>query len=440
MKGDVNIIKKLTYICFVLLYRLVLDLSYIIVVAPLYGYAGFTSKQTLSLLILSWLVCLGFSVISYNWYQNKNLISCEVLYIVFILSFVPFTTMMRFGNFTISFVVAYILFFACLALFQILVGLIISGCHFRVMHHWTINDPILYLTLIISFLLITYISWRYTGFRLNFNLLKVYDLRAEAKTFHFPTIINYLFSWTRAINTVLIAYFAIRKKYIFSFTAFILQMLSFGIDGSKTVFFFALCALLISIFPKLELERLNRCVLIGVTVLLITGLIIYTVSGNFVVTSMFARRTMFLPIQLSQNYFDFFTTHVPDYYRGSFLKYFGFSTPYKNLPYLIGETYYNSPQMGANNGLLSDAITNWGYIGILINPLFLVLVLKMFDIASYKLDSRIYITVALYLSIVMTNSFLLVVLLSHGGFVLMILLAFMKRNGSSYRLNQRKFI
>lgn len=52
---------------------------------------------------------------------------------------------------------------------------------------------------------------------------------------------------------------------------------------------------------------------------------------------------------------------------------------------------FNRSEIGANNGLFSDAIANLGSIRLLILPLILVLSFKKFDSCVEGLDLKIYI-------------------------------------------------
>lgn len=135
-----------------------------------------------------------------------------------------------------------------------------------------------------------------------------------------------------------------------------------------------------------------------------------------------------MPAYIQYCFFDFFTSHTPDFFRQSFLRFFGFTSPYPNLAYMIGNIYLKQSNLSANNGLISDAVANMGYLGIFIMPICLGFVLKLLDNASEKLDVRLYIALALYTSIMLTNSFLFTVLLTHGLLVVILLLKSMERD------------
>lgn len=423
-------IDKMIFMIFILIFRVLIDISYELIIVPYFGYSGFSNNKKVIFVIISYLILCCFANVAYIWKKNNDRISKEVLYLLFLISVVPFTTMISFGNLSIEFIIANTMFWCLLSLYYIYLPY--TRIKWAVGHRcWGLSqkteDGLLISFLIISLLVIIYISWKYTRFRINLDLLNVYALRAEARSYRLSTVLRYLFSWSRAVNTVLIAYYYRRKKYLLTGVAFFLQILSFGIDGSKSVFFYAVCALIVSVFPKINLSKINDYVVLFLSGVTLVGIGHYLFTGNYVIVSLFVRRLMILPVQLGQNYFDFFTEYAPDFYHGSFLKYLGFKTSYPNLAYIIGEKFYDSPNMGANNGLISDAIANMGIVGIVIEPLFIIWMLRILDNSSKGLDVRIYVTTALYTSIVLLNSFIPVVLMTHGILVTIIILKMMKR-------------
>ena len=432
--------KKVTdiflYLFLLILFRIFLDLSYQTIIVDLFIYSGFQNNVTGKLIILSWILFFLFAAIGYRWFNNTNTVSGEVLFFILTLSIIPFTSMVRFGNFTTIFIICNSLFYLFLYIFHKIINHNTKYKHSKYKFNQKVEDRVLYCIMVISFVTILYISRKYTGFRINMSLLNVYDLREDAKGFNLPTWLEYLFGWTRAINTILIAYYMRKKRYSLAIVSFFLQVLSFGIDGSKSVLFYAICALGISLLPNYTFKKINQLVLIGLVVLAAGSTILYKMTGNYVIGSLFIRRVMFLPVQLGQNYFDFFTTHIPDFYRRSFMKYFGLKTPYSNMPYMIGEVYYDKPDMPANSGLIADAITNLSYLGIILEPLFIIIVLKILDKSSQGLDIRIYTTTALYVGFMMLNTFLPIILLSHGVIVIIILLTLMGRSEKQiWRIN-----
>ena len=409
------------------IYRFLLDIAYRDVVSPNYIYIGFLNRGSTAWAVLSWALLFAFIFLIQTFYLNrKSKLSGEIVFFLFLLSIVPFTSLIRFGLLEPVFILANTVYWLLTLTFVYLLGR--SEKHIRLarFRKYSLGDLELKAVAAVSFLIVFYISGRYTHFRFHFSLSNVYDLRSEARNFQMPTILSYLFSWTKVINSILIAYFMQRKQRLWVAVGILAQLLNFGIDGAKTTLLLMVATILVNLLPRLELGRMNKWALRGFTALVFLCLLAYSRLKNIMPVSLFVRRMLYIPIQIGSFYWDFFTSHVPDFFRQSFARHFGFNSPYPPIAYMIGELY-EKKVTSANNGLLSDAVTNLGYAGILVMPLFLAFLFRILDRCSEGIDSRIYVTVSIYLAVTMTNSFIFTILLTHGLLVTMLLLAMMKR-------------
>ena len=430
----------LEYYTLLVIYRIILDSSYVKIIYPIYGYSGFDYRNNPALFLLSWFVLLILARVVRTAYKNvKNKISFEIVFLLYLMSFVPFTSMMAFGALEMGFIISNITYWVLLLFFILHKGITRNRRSYKLTTGPRIlgHTQLIILTLFLGVVTI-YVSGRYAHFRLNFNLLGVYELRAEARNNSLPTLLVYLFAWGKTINAILIAYFIRRKKYKWTaFCAFV-ELLSFGYDGSKSTFFLLLLAVGINLLPRTSLEVLNKWVLRGFVVLVFGCFFCFMLTSNFVPASIMVRRVLFLPVQIAGNYYDFFSNNSPDFFRQSFLRYIGLSSNYEQIPYMIGRLYYNAPSMSANNGLISDAMANFGYPGILIYPVIISTVFRWLDNSAKGLDHRIYVTVAVYVALVMTNSFFTTILLTHGLLVTVLVLSLMKRDKKEYHLTTHR--
>ena len=403
----------LVFYSLIILFRVLLDWSYKDIIANLFAYMGFTNAISFSNYFLSWIILIILSLPAYRFFNNNSSrLSFEVLLLLFCISVIPFTTMVSFGCFDNSFIISNSVFWS------ILFALIISfrlktNISIKKESRHLIGDNHIKIIAIIFFAIVIYISARYTHFRFNLRLDNVYDLRSEASTYNLPLVLSYAFSWTRTINSIFIAYFIRTKQINWSIITVFIQILSFSIDGMKSTLGLLLFAIIINLLPSFSIQKLNRVGLLLLDVVSFGSIIIFKLFDNLYPASLLIRRMFFIPVKLSSYYYDFFSTHTPDYYRQSFLRLFGFESPYPPISYMISKIYENSDS-NANNGLISDAITNYGQIGIVLLPILLFLVLFLMDNVSKGLDPRLYLTVAMYTSMVLVNSFLFRVLLTHG--------------------------
>lgn len=394
-------------------------------------------------LILSWILLLISYIFAKRVFltrDNRN--SSIVISILYLLSFVPFTTCVYAKIFEDEYIL-----FNCIYWFFLLYGEIVSlsvpvkRLPRLYIGRVGIRDMFVWIAVWFSILLIVLVSGYYTHFRLNFNLFTVYDIRLEARNYHFPTIVSYLFSWTRAIIPVLLAYSLLKKNKAISIMLFLTQMLSFGIDGLKSAFFMPFIVIAIVSFPeRISAQRFKYYLLSGLTAITFLSMLENVLFRSHFVSELIIRRVMFIPNYLSRCYYDFFRSHAPDYFRSSFLRFLGFHSPYttdsRGITYMIGAFYFNRPTMNCNNGLVSDALTNLGKPGLVLMPILLVLVLRFFDRSSSHLDRRLSATTSLYLSYVILSTFLMTVLLTHGMLILIILLAMMNQDIMSESLKK----
>lgn len=244
------------YYMLVILFRIFLDISYSTVISKEYLYIGFRNDGNIGYMILSWLALFLMMYIGKPNFENQeNLLSKEIMFWLFLVSYVPFTSTVRFGLFSGTFISWNIIYWLLLMLitrpFKMKQSIRFTGIKSRV-----INDDHIKIITIISFLIVLYVSGRYTGFRINLNLLNVYSYRNEASGYNLPVLLDYAFSWTKTVNSVLEAYYIRKKKWGWAVACFLIQILNFGIDGSKTTLFLAIFVIVINFLPKFELKRL----------------------------------------------------------------------------------------------------------------------------------------------------------------------------------------
>lgn len=416
----------------ILLYRVLLDAVYFNVISPLYEYSGFYDLRTsdnfiLSLVLLVLSLPLAISIIN----NGNERLSSLIVSIIYLVSFIPFTTCVYAGIFADStFVYFNAIYWLCLLVATILfLQKDVSHRPIRVYYfNDTINDKIVKIIGIISLITVLLISWKYTGFRLNFDLYGVYDLRAEAKKYDLPVILSYLLAWTGSVNPILMGYCLLNKRKLMALFFFFVQMISFGIAGSKQAFFAPIFVIFFMGFCKNMSFRNIKKMLVRCTILVS---FLATIESMAFSTSYLAgiliRRMFFIPNQISYWCFDFFSINEFDFFRGSFLRHFGFTSPYPDgIAIMLAKNYESGGY--ANNGLFSDAFTNLGYVGIILMPILLALALYFFDYCSFNINIRLMTVVAVIFSGFLLSTFLSTALLTNGLLVICLILMLLGRN------------
>lgn len=415
-----------------MLYRILLDYIYFNIISPVFGYSGFKDNRTFESGLISWLLFIAFYFLAKKLlYTEREGISHVIITLLYILSFIPFTSSVYAGITTISFVIwNSIYWFILLIVSRHILNLPLTRLPNIKLDRMTISDRFVAIVGVISLFVVLYVSGRYAHFRLNFNLFTVYDLRLEAREFGMSTLVTYLFAWTKAVNTLMLAYCLIKKKHLMTILYFAIQMLSFGIDGSKSTFFLPFLVLIVvKMYNMITVKKLKMLFFYaGVGGVLISAAE-YVFGHTIYLTTLFVRRLLFVPSLLNVQYFDYFTNHEPDFFRGSFLRLFGAASPYADtggISRTIGKVYYGSSVMNCNNGLLSDAVSNLGYVGIFVMPIVIVFFLHLFDRSTAGLDKRLVLVSGVYIALNLMSAAFMTVLVTHGFLILILLTWVMK--------------
>ena len=390
----------------IFIFRIVLDFIYTKFISTIFGYTGFVYSNDFSRYILSWFVLFMFLplIIKLN---KKICFSSVIMILLAYLSIVPFTTMIAYYPFTINYIINNIIYWFAMFIIYIFFPKIKLV---RIKYDSMVKFLNYFIVLLFCFAII-FISWKFTGFRISLNIFNVYDLRSEASEFKLPTILSYIYSASKAVNPILIVYYLSNKKYRPAIFIFIIQILSFSINGSKTVLFSTILSILLYwLYNEKYIVKLPYYL----AFLSMVGVFEVYINKTFVIITFIIRRVLFVPNLLNYYYFDFFSLNTPDYLKQSFLRHFGTESIYPEIDNLIGFIYFNKPDMGANNGLMSDAYANFGFIGLLIMPIIVIFSLKILDACVEGLDIRIFIISAVTLAFIFISSFFFTILLTHG--------------------------
>jgi len=263
--------------------------------------------------------------------------------------------------------------------------------------------------------------YNYLGFQFNFDLLRVYeDIRPRYVAARIP-LAGYLFNWLCLIvNPIFFAMCIKQKKWIYAVFIAFLQFLVFSVTGMK-YFFFALpfvSALMWIISRKNPLAWM----MVGLIGVILTGVFSFWLIDDRLISSFFIRRPLFVPAQLSFFYYDFFSTHNHVVLSHSIFRFF-LDYPYHlGSGYLIGETYFGNSKTNAVTGIVGDAYMNFGFVGLVLWSILLVIILRLIDSFSKNKDAKITVATIAMPAITITNSALLTNLLTHGLLLALVLL------------------
>lgn len=272
--------------------------------------------------------------------------------------------------------------------------------------------------MLLGFVLIGIMIIAYYGnLKINIFTQSAYETRRVMSDMKLPVLIRMLRVWATYITPFSIVFYWVKGKKWFAGLLSLVQLAHFNFDGYRsTLLLLGIAVLCISFFERLSINR----ILLGLTATSVLGIAEYTALGSNRIANIAGFRFLLVPPLYGSLCFDFFSQNELDFLRTSILRRFGFVSPYANYQgfsdytYLIGNIYNKSQAENANTGLCGDAFANFGWWSLLLYPAALVLILKVVDRLSEKVDNRLLMFFVILYTVMLTNGSLFTVILSNG--------------------------
>lgn len=397
----------------VILFRLILDASFLFYLDKQFNHTGFILNFSIYDYALSWIGLISIFLLLPK--QNKKISEIAIQF-MFVMIYIPFTSYFGLSDASLS-------WFFYFSLFWIFLGslnYISFSFKFLKFPIYFSNQILFFLTGSIVFIIFG-ILFYFVDFRLNFDLYAVYQIRSENPTGHIP-FAGYYLNWTaKVFLPFLLMYSVIKIKpaiNLYSIVFSIMIFILFSITGHKAYLF--IIPMLIGTVLLIKTSSFYFHLVIAISTISILGLIVFVTLGSDTIVTMIVRRTMLLPAQISFHYFDFFENQ-PIYLSNSVLSSIK-DYPFEIEPaFLIGEKYYNKPDMSANNGIISDGFMQFGIIGIFMWSFVLFVILKLLDTFVNGKNNLILWPIILVGIKSFIDGALFTSLLTHGFLVMMLL-------------------
>ncbi|HEK1038984.1 TPA: hypothetical protein SMQ30_001942 [Proteus mirabilis] len=257
------------------------------------------------------------------------------------------------------------------------------------------------------------------GIKFNFNVFlfkDIYDIRRESRLSN-TTFSVYGYFWLAKVICPISIIYALEKKnkLLFIISSGVLLFL-FMTTAHKSVFLTLFVILGFYIGANNYNEKYSQ--ITKATLILFLIILSLRVLINFEEPeSLLIRRLFFIPSLLNYYFFDFFESSFT-YYSNSYLSSV-IDYPFdRTIPQLIGKAYFNSEEMSANNGYISDGYANFGQLGVFINIFLASIVFKVLKSSNLppKYFGLIFITIY-----AIQGSAFSTFLFTHAGILLLIL-------------------
>lgn len=411
---------KFGYILYLIIYKLSLDILYGYVISPFYLSEGLVYQPILYKYLISSALLIFILPHIVNLYNIKEP-SALIVLLINLVYFIPGCTFYAlagiddtyFGFYSIYWILLMWLYYKTPKM----------SIKFINKNDTTVIFNSIILIVIFGTIIITGV---FNKFHLNFSLWNVYDLRKEVVEMKLPSFIEYFTPLSAAIVPIAVVYYLIKKNLIMATLLIFVQALLFSFGGHKTTFFMIFVAIIAFHFYKKESIKLIVPILIALNIISIFER--YYRDNFSYISAFLQRRNMFTTNVLSVQYFDYFSSNEPDFLRQSVLRLIGQQSIYDiPIPHLIAQVY-SGRDFGANNGMCGDAIANFGWFGVILYPVLLTLIFRIFDLCTKGIESKILITVSVSIVINLTNSSFFTVLLTHAYLLTCVTLYFYPRN------------
>jgi hypothetical protein len=263
-----------------------------------------------------------------------------------------------------------------------------------------------------------------TNFRVNLNIDDVYNLRSIWRSISMPSYMSYLLGFTRFAIPVGLYLFLKEKKYIMFMLVVINTLINYSFDGGKALLLLSVASIG---FAFIGSNRFFDLLPVAFPLLLLFGFLDYLFLNGYLFL-LIIRRLLYVPSLIDSYVYDFMLTNKPNYFS-QLLRFVGVEQNYLDINYQIGSLYFNSPTMSANSGTISDALWQFGYVGILFLPFIIVVFLFFADTATKNIEPLVLTIPALVTAYYLNNSSITAALFSHGAFTFILFMFLYKRTG-----------
>lgn len=269
------------------------------------------------------------------------------------------------------------------------------------------------------------------NFGFNFevpSLLDVYDVRLQYREVVSDSLFSgYMVGWMAYIINILTFLRGVQTKNIFVviFTI-VFQFYLFSLMALKSHLAVMLLCFLIYIYLNREIQ-FKTLTFIKLTFIAFSSLFLLDLlTSTNLAQTLITRRVLIVPAQLTYYHFEFFSENVKTFWGYNIFSIF---SEYKyNLPppKLIGDVYFNRPEMTAVVNMFMEGYTAFGYFGIFLVTFILKFIINTLDaIYLHRSNQNIIMLVfSVTFAMIINSSSILTIILTHGMalFILLFLL------------------
>ena len=290
-----------------------------------------------------------------------------------------------------------------------------------------ITTIIIYYGFIINTIFVLFACFYFNGIP-TFTALNIEEVYEVRETFYLPTLMNYFYDFEiKFILTFLIVLFIHKKKYVNLILSIIALLLMYLYKGDKmtllSMFLVIGVYIIFRLFEKYKkLDKINHYIAPSLSIIIIFSMLTYNIYNMFY--SVLVRRFLISPANLKFWYMDFFAKNPKIGIVGTLLnKIFNFWNPYSEMPYqnLIAGIYAGNFETYANTGFMSEGFVRFGYIGLVVLPIILGIIIYFINNKAFQDGQLCFIAAISIFPLMNLNDGYLLSSLMFGAILLLII-------------------
>ena len=377
---------------------------------PIYQLTEFSMYQyVLDFQMGKFFVCLVIALImTYivsNRYSNKDSFSSRTVLLLTILYFIPGIAISSALNNQWSYISMYVVYY-----FVFIIADSIIAMPKKPASTLKKNDAkflfflMVVVCLIYPFVLMAIYEKGFSMGEIIEALNDPYGVRAQAREQGISWAFLLLENWCVYFGAVMITYSLKKKKYVFAILFVCTEIFYFSLQGNRIYLFITAIAILLGI-----LKINNKRLALAIFLLMVIQFAEFWLFGNRelgLIGNVYRRFSM-VPNIISPHYYEYFSTHTPDFLRGHFETISqALGTPSKygfDIGYVIGKQYFHM-NINMNTGMVGGAFFEFGYFGVILDPIMLVVSMRLFEKILLRANKEYVLLIALIYTSLAINS------------------------------------
>lgn len=350
------------------IYKIALVLMYAFLQHPLFGYSGYDLSLNLWRMGMGWLVYIGLIYVVQK--NREDSVCSSFMYTLLMLSITPFIVYFELAPecrlWMLLLQGACFVFIAVLLFSKIPIPVRFTGVSYK-------NRKLHVVVLALLGIYVVYLAARFGLPGADaFSFEDVHNIRANVELSTLEAILQNVMC--KAFCPLVLVVSLKEKKWLGIALALLVQVYTYSITGFKTYLFIPAIVLGMQILPALNAKKSLQVLLTAGVILLIVG---YGLTQNTMLYALIGDRMLFMPARIKFAHFDYFSQHeFVNFSQNSFSSFLGLTSVYTSpVQYLIGDIYFNKPNMWTNTGFMADAYANWGIPGMILMSVLLCAVL-----------------------------------------------------------------